>query len=197
MQVFAPSSDGTPITGATAVGPSSFYACCDDLIQGDPDYVDLDNEGIVTLNVAGSYGPGTCYLVIRYSWTGTVAPIVSFIEGSNVTGTATLTTSSGFNTKQFTGPSLAGGESLKIRVSNQHGNVGRTRISYIQLQVPNILSPDPLVIIQPTSWDDARAGGICSRTKFWIPGHDSVFINGRRYSRSMSNPPLDGDTNLP
>jgi len=136
-----------------------------------------------------------CYLAIRYYWGGTIAPVVSFIEDGSTTGTITLAQNNAFATYQRTGPTLVGGSALKVKIANQVGNVGVTRISYMQAQVNNQSTPNwPLVAVQPTTYEDSLAGGICSRTGFWIPAHDSVFINGRRYSISMANPPYDGDT---
>ena len=188
MLYLRPTSDG-PAADATPVGAASAYQCLTPYIQGDPDYVSvLSAIGFFQVAYAGSYGPGFAFPQISYSAPGSVGPSVLVFEGTTLVDTKVLPPSSGFTRYQYKTAALVGGSNLKVTFTNVGGDA-TARVSYLEMVVPCTLPTDRIMSQPPYDKDDALAGTVCSRTRYWIPGHDRVDIDGRSYSKSMANPP--------
>ena len=189
MLSLLPTSDGAS-SGASTTGAASFFSCLVRRSLTDPSFVSLPTfNSFFRVFCAGSYGPGVAQVAIRYSWTGgALAPHLTIFEGADQPWTVLLPATSGFVNYTVSSSALAGGSDLQVYFSNRDGALS---VSYVSVLVQDPQFPDRVMTCAPLSVDDALAGGVCARTGYWCPGHDSDFTLGFRVSRKYGAPPSD------
>ncbi len=191
MQSFFPSADGASSL-ATVTGPATFWQATDVYIPTNPDYVEVAHNGYFNVDLTGPFGPGVSYLTVSGMRNGmSGVQITVYVDGVSQGAAVVVTLDATFTLVQnLPTPNITAGDTVTLKVEPYGSHpAAYARIAFIELIANN---PNCLLMQMtdaPYDMNDAYAGGICSRTGYWIPAHDSVFAEGRRISRSYGYPP--------